>query len=90
MSFGMDSSPILRFVAQLRAEKAGTKTPKDRTRSPETKPKQPLRGCLGFAEASLLGMTQEAENACLKPSLPILRMLVPMLCVDTSEATDRR
>ena len=40
-----------------------------------------LRDCFGFAEASLLGMTQ--ENACLKPSLPILRMLVPMLCVGT-------
>ncbi len=34
---GMDSSPMLRFVAQLRAEKAGTKTPKDRVRSPESK-----------------------------------------------------
>ena len=42
-----------------------------------------LRGCFGFAEASLLGMTQETEDACLKPSLPILRMLVPMLCVGT-------
>jgi len=37
MSFGMDSFPILRFVAQLRADKAGTKTPKDRARSPESK-----------------------------------------------------
>ena len=50
MSFGMDSFPILRAcpreggdLAQLRADKAGAKTPKDRTRSPETKPKQPLR-----------------------------------------------
>ena len=27
-----------------------------------------LRGCFGFAEAFLLGMTQETENACLNPA----------------------
>ena len=42
-----------------------------------------LRGCLGFAEASLLGMAQETEKPCLKPSLTVLHMLVPMLCVGT-------
>ncbi len=42
-----------------------------------------LRGCFGFAEASLPGMTQETENACLKPGIPSIRMLVPMLCVGT-------
>ena len=42
-----------------------------------------LRDCFGFADASLLGMTQETENACLKPGLAVVCMLVPMLCLGT-------
>jgi len=50
-----------------------------------------LRNGLGFAEVSLLGMMQKTENACLRFGFTVVGMLVPMLCVDTSdtsEATD--